>query len=206
MTSMTSRQWTPSPAQVAKAEAMFRRKFTDTPEARQFWTNLRSVSTNEGLTTFFRTMDAMPDKVKAPVDVPRPELAKEDGLYRNPADGTLYRVSTPKAKHSWEHPEPVVSVYSKKAAQRRLTIHGEAVKGKWLRCKAQESRQMLRYTRWDRTGQVKVLADWFMSQQDKMDYAYGICMFCMRGLEDERSVRHNYGPVCAKRFGLPWND
>lgn len=32
----------------------------------------------------------------------------------------------------------------------------------------------------------------------------GNCSFCGRGLEDERSTAVGYGPVCAKRFGLPW--
>lgn len=32
----------------------------------------------------------------------------------------------------------------------------------------------------------------------------GHCSFCNRPLDDERSTQVGYGPVCAKRFGLPW--
>jgi hypothetical protein len=32
----------------------------------------------------------------------------------------------------------------------------------------------------------------------------GHCCFCDRHLEDERSTEVGYGPVCAKRWGLPW--
>lgn len=32
----------------------------------------------------------------------------------------------------------------------------------------------------------------------------GTCCFCMRHLEDEKSVQHGYGPICAKRFVLPY--
>jgi len=32
----------------------------------------------------------------------------------------------------------------------------------------------------------------------------GCCCFCSRGLDDERSTDVGYGPICAKRFGLPW--
>jgi hypothetical protein len=32
----------------------------------------------------------------------------------------------------------------------------------------------------------------------------GSCSFCHRPLDDERSTEVGYGPVCAKRYGLPW--
>ncbi len=34
----------------------------------------------------------------------------------------------------------------------------------------------------------------------------GLCCFCNRKLEDERSTKAGYGPVCAGNFGLPWNN
>lgn len=33
----------------------------------------------------------------------------------------------------------------------------------------------------------------------------GRCSFCSRQLDDSRSVQHGYGPVCAEKFGMPWN-
>lgn len=32
----------------------------------------------------------------------------------------------------------------------------------------------------------------------------GVCAFCNRALDDERSTAVGYGPVCAKHYGLPW--
>lgn len=33
---------------------------------------------------------------------------------------------------------------------------------------------------------------------------HGYCAFCSRPLEDERSTEVGYGPVCAKKWSLPW--
>lgn len=38
----------------------------------------------------------------------------------------------------------------------------------------------------------------------KFGHLTGTCVFCGRGLTDERSVEVGYGPVCAEREGLPW--
>lgn len=32
----------------------------------------------------------------------------------------------------------------------------------------------------------------------------GCCCFCSRPLTDAGSVQHGYGPVCAEKYGLPW--
>jgi len=32
----------------------------------------------------------------------------------------------------------------------------------------------------------------------------GCCAFCARDLTDERSTIHGYGPICAKKWSLPW--
>ncbi len=34
----------------------------------------------------------------------------------------------------------------------------------------------------------------------------GQCCFCARGLDDARSMHVGYGPICAKKFGLPWGE
>lgn len=33
---------------------------------------------------------------------------------------------------------------------------------------------------------------------------YGRCCFCNRELDDEGSIFHGYGPICAEKWGLPW--
>ena len=49
-------------------------------------------------------------------------------------------------------------------------------------------------------------------ERDPLAYAHahglktGRCCFCSRKLTDPRSVTSGYGPVCAKRYALPWGD
>lgn len=33
---------------------------------------------------------------------------------------------------------------------------------------------------------------------------YGRCCFCNRELDNEGSIQHGYGPICAEKWGLPW--
>jgi hypothetical protein len=33
----------------------------------------------------------------------------------------------------------------------------------------------------------------------------GKCSFCCRPLTDGGSIEHGYGPICADKYGLPWN-
>ena len=33
----------------------------------------------------------------------------------------------------------------------------------------------------------------------------GKCSFCSRPLTDGGSIEHGYGPICAEKYGLPWN-
>jgi|Laugresu1bdmlbdd_1035124.scaffolds.fasta_scaffold10456_1 hypothetical protein len=33
----------------------------------------------------------------------------------------------------------------------------------------------------------------------------GCCSFCSRPLTDGGSISHGYGPICAEKYGLPWN-
>jgi|SRR5882757_947505 len=128
-----------------------------------------------------------------------PPAADEEGLYRDPASGKLYRVLIPKGR-SWER---IISVYSEISQARRLLASGETVrKGTWTRWNAFKSRQALRPSplKW------YLKAEWLMSDSEKVDYLTGICNFCYRGLIDARSVKHNYGPECAKKHGLPWGN
>ena len=32
----------------------------------------------------------------------------------------------------------------------------------------------------------------------------GNCCFCAKGLTDDRSLKEGYGPICSKKWGLPW--
>lgn len=49
-------------------------------------------------------------------------------------------------------------------------------------------------------------------EKDPLNYAKnsghlaGRCMFCGLNLDDERSTKVGYGPICAKNWGLPWGN
>ena len=39
----------------------------------------------------------------------------------------------------------------------------------------------------------------------KYGHLTGKCSFCARPLTDGGSIEHGYGPICADKYGLPWN-
>lgn len=121
-----------------------------------------------------------------------PEHARplKDGLYLNPTTNVLYRVV--RKGFDWQ-----VSIYSEKPRLRLVKGTHEVVKkGSWKRLNTFDSRRI-----------YDTLRDsWYMTDEMKVQYQTGICNFCLRGLVDARSVWHNYGPVCADKFGLPWGD
>jgi hypothetical protein len=126
-----------------------------------------------------------------------PPAATEEGLYRDPETGKLYRLSIPKGR-SWD---AIISEYSEVSRARRLLTTGETVKkGTWRRGNAFQSRQLLR----PRADRWYLKAEWLMSDSEKQDYITGMCNFCYRSLVDARSVTHNYGQECAKKHDLPW--
>lgn len=58
--------------------------------------------------------------------------------------------------------------------------------------------------------QLIALLEQLATDPVKVAHDYGMltghCCFCHSELSDERSKHHGYGPVCAKRWGLPWGD
>lgn len=209
MTTM-AHTWKPSPDQIELMRTVFAERVpNDEPNREQFWKNVtQNVSNRATFQDALLKLKARPRVDVRPSYTPPPKptgpaLATEDGLYRDPSDGTLYRLSTPKAPNAWTKPTTIVSVYSNKATVRRLTPEGRMVKkGKWARLKAQESRAMLSYSRWDRPGQRKIEASWLMSDDEKTEWAVGICLDCYRGLIDAVSVYNQLGPKCAKDRGI----
>lgn len=126
------------------------------------------------------------------------ELASEEGLYLDPQTLRMYRLSRD------SQGQLIVSNYSQTAARRIDAATGQEVKkGKWTRLGAWASRGYLEY---GVANHTKILAEWFMTDDDKQEYVTGICNFCYRGLKDARSVRANCGPDCAELHGRPWGD
>ena len=59
-------------------------------------------------------------------------------------------------------------------------------------------------------GEAKVLATLsaIAAEPAKLAKEYGSlrghCSFCDKKLDDQGSIEHGYGPVCAKKWGLVW--
>lgn len=58
------------------------------------------------------------------------------------------------------------------------------------------------------TDEIRTLLGQLGAEPAKVAAGYGKltgnCCFCLRRLDDDRSVSVGYGPVCAEKFGLPW--
>jgi hypothetical protein len=129
----------------------------------------------------------------------RPTPVREPGYYRNPADGTLYRIVEHTDTPKWGKPKKVlkVAVYSKTGGPRRLDVSGNLVKGRWLDMRKAEGIRL----------RCEVIqADWKIDEAGLLEFAYGFCPLHGGGLTDGVSVALGYGPTCAKKHGLPWNE
>lgn len=56
------------------------------------------------------------------------------------------------------------------------------------------------------TKLIKQFADNPADTAGKYGRLTGACCFCSRQLDDERSTKVGYGPVCADHYGLPWGE
>lgn len=124
----------------------------------------------------------------------REKQPTEEGLYRNPETGELYRLRRDK------HGELIVSKYSATGGPRRLlTDTQQLTKGSWKRYTVFQSRMAF----------VKGVIDkaWLIDAKDlAAEYAYGFCPLHFGPLTDGVSVILGYGPDCAEKHGLPWSE
>jgi hypothetical protein len=210
--------WKPSPAQVERLKEIFNERVAwDDPTREQHWKNItQGISNRESFQTAWDALKARPRIQSAiyppaapaqPVAPVLPELARVKGVYRNPADGTLYRLSVSEPKHKWERPTYAVSVYSNKATVRRLTPEGRMVKkGKWNRLDARHRDALIHYSYAEKKGYrsvgEKILAAWLLTDEQVTEWAVGTCMCCWSPLIDAVSVWNSIGPVCAKKYGV----
>lgn len=126
------------------------------------------------------------------------EVPTEDGLYRNPETGELWRLARNRDG------ELIVSKYSQVGHARRLTTDHEIVKkGTWKRYTAFNSRLAL--SGYSREPEVK--ASWLIDAKElAQEYSYGFCPLHYGPLTDAVSVVLGYGKTCASRHGLPWSE
>lgn len=130
---------------------------------------------------------------------PRPTLVSEPGYYRNPEDGTLWRIVEHTETPKWGPAKKVFKVarYSKTGGPRRLDVRGNLVKGKW---------EQLRKFDGITARRDVIKADWKISEEGLLEFAYGFCPLHGGPLSDGVSVALGYGPKCAERNSLPHSE
>lgn len=123
----------------------------------------------------------------------RQGAATEEGFYRNPATGELWRIT----KQNWSL---ILWKYSETGGPRRLAGDGtKIVKGRFVKRTGFQSRLALT------KGEVQ--AAWKIDAQTlATEYAYGFCPLHNGPLTDGVSVTLGYGKKCAEREGLPWGE
>jgi|SRR5580765_1322059 len=165
-----------------------RRYAVDAPEREELRKQFRAIRTNADVSAMIEQLKAVP----VPVRSTRVERPTEDGYYRNPETGEVWRIS-----HGTRG-DMIVSKYSLTGGPRRLLAdESEIVKGKWTRLAKHASRSALSVLRKDWLIDPKTLAQ---------DFAYGFCPLHHGPLQDAVSVALGYGPDCAEKHGLPWGE
>jgi hypothetical protein len=126
------------------------------------------------------------------------EVPTEEGFYRNPETGELYRIK----RSGWDL---IISKYSETGGPRRLLADGsKLVKGTWKRYNAFQSRLALS---WMSNDGPKIKKSWKIDIETlAVEYAYNFCPFHNGPLTDGVSVILGYGEQCAAKHGLPWGE
>lgn len=58
----------------------------------------------------------------------------------------------------------------------------------------------------EQKAQVMAFGQDVINQAKAHGEQHGNCCFCARELTTDESVANGYGPICAERYGLPWDD
>lgn len=82
-----------------------------------------------------------------------------------------------------------------------IKVDGEYV-GKLVSADA----QIILYSAKELLPEIDALLSNPISESALRGKEYGRCCFCNRELDNEGSIQHGYGPICAEKWGLPWSD
>lgn len=131
-----------------------------------------------------REVSKLIDDLKGLRDKPQPGAVTEDGMYRNPETGWIFKVQ--RAVHGSGN------LYAK------LLVVDQA----WERAEdgtvLVEGKAHFVYA----PGAIKELrAEWRMTLEQRKGFGamYGVCSDCGRTLTDEKSIAANIGPICARK-------
>ena len=65
--------------------------------------------------------------------------------------------------------------------------------------------QIILYSAKELLPEIDALLSNPISESALQGKEYGRCCFCNRELDNEGSIQHGYGPICAEKWGLPWS-
>lgn len=135
-----------------------------------------------------RKVSEVIDKLKFMRDVPKapaPSVVTEDGMYRNPETGEIFKVQ--RAVHGSGNLYAKLLIVDRaweRDADGTVLVKGEA---------------HFEYA----SGAIRNLkAEWRMSKEDGLKYGalYGVCTRCAKTLTHEKSIERAMGRTCASKF------
>ena len=92
-----------------------------------------------------------------------------------------------------------IRVYRATKGYIAIKVDGEYV-GKLVSADA----QIILYSAKELLPEIDALLSNPISESALQGKEYGRCCFCNRELDNEGSIFHGYGPICAEKWGLPW--
>ena len=92
-----------------------------------------------------------------------------------------------------------IRVYRATKGYIAIKVDGEYV-GKLVSADA----QVILYSAKELLPEIDALLSNPISESALQGKEYGRCCFCNRELDNEGSIFHGYGPICAEKWGLPW--
>ena len=93
-----------------------------------------------------------------------------------------------------------IRVYRATKGYIAIKVDGEYV-GKLVSADA----QIILYSAKELLPEIDALLSNPISESALQGKEYGRCCFCNRELDNEGSIFHGYGPICAEKWGLPWS-
>ena len=94
-----------------------------------------------------------------------------------------------------------IRVYRATKGYIAIKVDGEYV-GKLVSADA----QIILYSAKELLPEIDALLSNPISESALQGQEDGRCCFCNRELDNEVSIFHGYGPICAEKWGLPWSD
>ena len=105
---------------------------------------------------------------------------------------------------------PAINIISKDG--RRIRIYRATkgyiaikVDGEYVGKLVSADAQIILYSAKELLDEIGTLMSNPISESALQGREYGRCCFCNRELDNEGSIQHGYGPVCAEKWGLPWS-